>query len=342
MFWGIVLIAFGAGFLLNRLGIITMDIGEMIATFWPVFVILFGLQGLILQRSSGSWWNLFVIAIGVYFLGRNLGLISMRPGEFFTLMGPVAIILAGLYMITRGVRPTKKEQETTNGWKPVEPPPPPPSSPPPSWEPPNPYGPDPGAGPVAGPGMNSGIPAGVPGTSEGAMPDGAMPGAAGGRPPGGDVPPPPNEAHRRKGRKSFGHKCDWDHHHNGTYEQNHSRFIGDTYIGHDHWELRPMNVSHFIGDTVLDLTRAHIPVGETKIYVASFIGDVKVFLPNDPAVGIQVTSSCLIGNVTVLDRKEDGFFNQVTMETPAYHDVPKKIILVVSAFIGEVRVLKVG
>ena len=341
MFWGIVLIAFGTGFLLNRLGIITMDIGEMAATFWPVFVILFGLQGLILQRRSGSWWNLFVIAIGVYFLGRNLGLVSMDPGEFFTLMGPVAIILAGLYMITRGTRSGKKHQETPNGWKTVEPPPPPPSSPPPSWEPPNPYGPGPDPG--AGPGMNAGISSGVTGASAGAMPGGsagAIPGA--GRPPGGEVPPPPGEAHRRKGWKSFGHKCEWNHGHDGTYGHNHSRFIGDTYIGHDHWELRPMNVSHFIGDTVLDLTKAHIPVGETKIHVSSFIGDVKVFLPGDPSVGVRVTSSCLIGSVTVMGRNEGGFFNQMTVETPGYHDVPKKIALVVSAFIGDVRVTRVG
>jgi len=386
MFWGIVLIAFGTGFLLNRLGIITMEIGEMIGRFWPVFLILFGLQGLLLQRRSGSWWNLLLIVIGIYFLGRNLGLVFISPGEFFTLLLPLGIIVAGLYMIARGMR-SKQEPPPPNGWKTVEPPPPSHMSPPPSWEPPNPYG----SGPGTGPGVNPGAPAGTapggpegavrggqagggpggpgsaapggsgygpggptgamfggsagagPGASMGAVhgtPSGAMPGAAGR--PGGEVPPPPGEAPGRRGWRPFGPWSDCNRPHEGPYEQEHSRFIGDTYIGHDHWELRPMNVSHFIGDTVLDLTKAHIPVGETKIHVSSFIGDVKVFLPNDPSVGVRVTSSCLIGSVTVLGRNEGGFFNQMTVETPGYHDVPKKIALVVSAFIGDVRVTKVG
>jgi len=376
MFWGIVLIAFGAGFLLNRLGIISMDIGEMIGAFWPVFVILFGLQGLLLQRRSGSWWNLLLIVVGFYFLGLNLGLVHISPGEFFTLLFPVGIIVAGLCMITRGTRSSKREPPPPNGWKTVEPPPQPHMAPPPSWEPPNPYGPEPGGSPGVNPGATAGT---APGGPEGAMPGGqagvgpggmagagpggpmgTMPGGPGmpmgaahgapsgtaGRPGGtaaGEAPPPPGDAPGRRGWRSFGHRSEWNRPHDGPYEQEHSRFIGDTYIGgNDYWELRPMNVSHFIGDTVLDLTKAHIPVGETKIYVSSFIGDVKVFLPGDPSVGVQVTSSCLIGSVTVLGRNEGGFFNQMTVETPGYHDVSKKIVLVVSAFIGEVRVTRVG
>jgi len=381
MFWGIVLIAFGAGFLLNRLGIINMDLGEMIGAFWPVFVIMFGLQGLLLQRRSGSWWNLLLIVIGIYFLMFNLGLVFMSPGEFMTLLIPVGIIVAGLCMITRGTRSPKREPPPPNGWKTVEPPSPPHMSPPPSWEPPNPYGSEPGRGPGVNPNgsagtaphgpegaMRGGQAGGGPGGPAdagsggpmGAMPGGpgiggpgmsmgAMPGApsgaaeqAGGN-AGGEVPPPPGDAPGRRGWRPFGPGSEWNRpHDDGPYEQEHSRFIGDTYIGNDYWELRPMNVSHFIGDTVLDLTKAHIPVGETKIHVSSFIGDVKVFLPGDPSVGVQVTSSCLIGSVTVMGRNEGGFFNQMTVETPGYHDVPKKIALVVSAFIGDVRVTRVG
>ncbi len=124
--------------------------------------------------------------------------------------------------------------------------------------------------------------------------------------------------------------------------QNRSGFIGDVYLGHDYWELKPMNISHFIGDTVLDLTKAQIPAGETRVHISSFIGDVKVFLPNDFEVGIHVVSSAFIGDVAVLDHKEGGIFKNMNIETPFYQDTDKKVTLVVSTFIGDVRVTKVG
>ncbi len=106
--------------------------------------------------------------------------------------------------------------------------------------------------------------------------------------------------------------------------------------------LSRWNISHFIGDTVLDLTKAQIPAGETRVHISSFIGDVKVFLPNDFEVGIHVVSSAFIGDVAVLDHKEGGIFKNMNIETPFYQDTDKKVTLVVSTFIGDVRVTKVG
>ncbi|QKS48733.1 cell wall-active antibiotics response protein (plasmid) [Paenibacillus cellulosilyticus] len=124
--------------------------------------------------------------------------------------------------------------------------------------------------------------------------------------------------------------------------QNRSGFIGDIHIGHDHWELKPLNISHFIGDTVIDLTKAHIPFGETRITISSFIGDVKIYLPNDYEVGIHVVSSAFIGDARVLDMRDSRLFRSMDVETPAYKDTDKKIKLVCSTFIGDVRVTKVG
>ncbi|CAM4268944.1 cell wall-active antibiotics response protein LiaF [Paenibacillus alkaliterrae] len=124
--------------------------------------------------------------------------------------------------------------------------------------------------------------------------------------------------------------------------QTRSGFIGDIHIGHDYWDLKPLNVSHFIGDTVLDLTKAQVAPGETKICISSFIGDVKVYVPNDFEVGVQVVSSAFIGDVKVLGRKEGGMFNNINIQSPLYAESDKKIKLIVSTFIGDVRVTKVG
>ena len=41
-------------------------------------------------------------------------------------------------------------------------------------------------------------------------------------------------------------------------------FIGDVHLGQEAWELKPIQISHFIGDSVIDLTRASIPLGRNN------------------------------------------------------------------------------
>lgn len=135
-------------------------------------------------------------------------------------------------------------------------------------------------------------------------------------------------------------RVEWWNHDPGV--QTRSGFIGDIYLGQDYWELKPMNISHFIGDTVLDLTKAQIPVGETIVNISSFIGDVKVYLPNDYEIGVHVVSSAFVGDVAVLEHKEGGIFKNMNIQTPYFPDTDKKIKLHVSTFIGDVRVTKVG
>ena len=129
---------------------------------------------------------------------------------------------------------------------------------------------------------------------------------------------------------------------NDPTAQTRSGFIGDIHIGHEYWELKPLNISHFIGDTVVDLTKAQIPQGETRICISSFIGDVKIYVPNDYEVGVQVISSAFVGDVKVLGHKEGGFFKNMNIHSPSYMETDKKIKLIVSTFIGDVRVTKVG
>ena len=336
--WGLVVIAVGVVFLLNHLGVVTMSIGEFFSTFWPVFVILFGLQGMLLQTGGVFWWNPLVVLIGVVFLGRNLEWFDWDVGDLMQLLWPVIIILVGLSMIFKGSRRSGRKNANGEQWNPITPPEPPVPPIPPI--PPTPSGPPPA--PPA---------------------DGEPFGRA-------ESPPPPEwkdewkEAKREwkqewkqskrewkesirghyghHGRHNARHSHEHDWHHGWQSRGTHSRFIGDIYFGDDYWELTPMNISHFIGDTTLDLTKAQVPIGETRIQISSFKGDVKVYVPNDLRIGIQVMSSCLIGDVRVLDQKRGGFFNQMSVATPSYQDAEQRVVLVVSSFIGDVRIMKVG
>lgn len=325
--WGLVIVAIGVVFLLNQIGLTSMDIGDLFSLYWPVFIILFGFQGLLLQGGRVVWWNFIVIFIGFYFLGRNLGWFEWGFSDMIRLIGPIAIILFGICMIFQGNRGKssckQKKQQQGEQWNPITPPitrvppvPPGPPPAPPEWDEFERRGSDyqtqPANEPVA------------PKSSVGDSPS--------------------QSANVQYGWKQRHEHKDWwkAHDWHNPNRENHSRFIGDVHLGNEYWELRPMSISHFIGDTTLDLTKAQIPIGETRIYVSSFIGDVKVYVPNDLGVGIQVVSSCLIGDVKVLDQKREGIFNQISVETPSYADTDKRVVLVVSSFIGDVRVTKVG
>ncbi|WP_373229033.1 cell wall-active antibiotics response protein LiaF [Cohnella sp.] len=323
--WGMTIVAVGVIFLLNQMGVITMDIGELFSTFWPIIMIIFGLQGLLMQRAGGFWWNPLVILLGFFFLGRNLNWINWGIGELIHFIWPIALILFGIGMIFQGKRPRKADKlGKSEQWNPINPPiPPMPPGPPPA-----PPELDEFERPV--PNSNANVPPIGPNLSKLPFKD-------------NDQPPKSNSQHNNSWKQRHEHADRWkEHNWSNPNRINHSRFIGDVHLGNDYWELRPMSISHFIGDTTLDLTKAQIPIGETRVYVSSFIGDVKVFVPNDFGVGIQVVSSCLIGDVKVLDQKRGGVFNQMSVETPSYADTDKRVVLVVSSFIGDVRVTKVG
>ncbi|MGO4269963.1 cell wall-active antibiotics response protein LiaF, partial [Paenibacillus sp. TAF58] len=119
-------------------------------------------------------------------------------------------------------------------------------------------------------------------------------------------------------------------------------FIGDVHLGQEAWELKPIQISHFIGDSVIDLTRAAIPLGETTIHVSAFIGDVKIFIPNDIDVEVRVMASSFIGDMKVLDRRESGFLRSVRTQTSQYEEADRKIIVTTSMFIGDITIKKIG
>lgn len=118
-------------------------------------------------------------------------------------------------------------------------------------------------------------------------------------------------------------------HRNGV--EHRSSFIGDIRIGQSYWELKPLSISHFIGDTELDLTKAHIPDGETRVQVSAFIGDVKVYIPDDPEIEVVVRADSFIGDVMLPEAgPRQG------------RDCEKKVVFHISLFIGDVKVKRLS
>lgn len=348
LFTGLIVITVGLFFLLRQLGVSPFEqisIGELFSTFWPCILMYFGAVQLLGGRpqDGSGWWGGVMLLVGFIFLGNNLDWFSWSIGDIVPFLVPIVVIIVGLRMIWRPSKPKSKKppEEEWTSYRPFgneagkEVPPAPPLHP------------DPTA-PVA---------ENAEGGRQGFHTDRPYEAGSGeGHAPG----PEP----RRSSDSYYGHdgnsyngnssgkkkNCGNQGHHEHVEWWNHSDpnvinrsgFIGDIHMGQDYWELKPMNISHFIGDTVLDLTKADIPYGETKIHISSFIGDVKVYVPSDYDLGIQVVSTAFIGDVKVLGQKEGGIFTNVNAKSPRYGESDKKIKLIVSTFIGDTRVIKVG
>lgn len=296
------------------------------------------------SKGSSPIGGFFFLAIGVFFLGRNLDWFDISAGDFFKMFIPVMLIGGGLYVIfkPRGSVP------------PVPPAPPSPPDHFPSGkssldvEPPKP--------------LDStldeqfeqkfGKASGQRDWKDYLQKDEEDDEDETGSYKSGAEARWQEKQERHERRRQERHERharrhgEWHeefHESNNQKEStNRSAFIGDVHMGREHFQLKNTNISQFIGDTVLDLTNAQIAYGETRINISAFIGDIKVYIPNDMDLGISVNSSSFIGDMEVLDQSRSGFMSSVQCKTPYYKEAGKKVRINVSAFIGDIKVKTVG
>ncbi|OAS16924.1 cell wall-active antibiotics response protein LiaF [Paenibacillus oryzisoli] len=345
MIWGLVLVSAGTLFLLNQLGIIQIDIGYLVSTYWPVILIFYGLIGFASQRKyhwGGSIGSLVMCGVGTIFLLKNLEVTDLSIGEMFKFLAPVALILFGLNVI---FKPGKKES--------------------PDW---------PSIKKAKDEARQARREANrarhshhkqqwdsenwnISGDFSGNSKEQLDHTSASNRKQGltdeekevlkeihGTYPKEEDQSEWTEPQpKQHQHKYDgfvrnFD---SGNVLHRHG-FIGDVHLGQEAWELKPVQISHFIGDSVIDLTRASIPRGETTIHVTAFIGDVKIFIPNDMDVEVRVMASSFIGDMKVLDRRESGFLRNIRTQTSHYEEAEHKIVVTTSMFIGDITIKKIG
>ncbi|MNO21350.1 hypothetical protein D3C76_111200 [compost metagenome] len=347
---GLILIGLGAMFLLRQMGYTDFSIGSLFADYWPVILIIIGMQNFLSTNDHGKgssvFWGFFYLALGVFFLGRNLDWFYVSASDFFKMLIPVMLIGGGLYVI----------------FKPREHTPPVPPAPP---APPTFYPPGPGKGSldVEPPKplestldeqfeQKFGKPEGQRDWNEYLHKDEEDEEEDNGRVRSSADSrwqekherherrrQERQERHARRHGEWHGEFGDADDSKETTHR---SAFIGDVHMGKDHFQLKNTNISQFIGDTVLDLTNAQIPYGETKINISAFVGDIKVYVPEDMNLGVKVNSSSFIGDMQVLEQSRSGFMSSVQCKTPYYKEAGKKVRINVSAFIGDIKIKTVG
>ncbi|KAB3533819.1 cell wall-active antibiotics response protein [Alkaliphilus pronyensis] len=98
--FGVFIIFLGVVFLLNNLNVTDFDLSSIISTYWPIILVLLGLDFLSNRDSKGEFLSgAIIIFLGIVFLGRNTNLFYIDLSFFWRLFWPTIIILAGVSLL---------------------------------------------------------------------------------------------------------------------------------------------------------------------------------------------------------------------------------------------------
>lgn len=98
---GGVLIVLGIIVLLNNFAVTEIDLGNIVRTYWPLLLLLWGAN--ILAARGRSRGNLIsggvLLVVGLVLLGRNMGFLDFDMADFWKIFWPVVLILAGISLV---------------------------------------------------------------------------------------------------------------------------------------------------------------------------------------------------------------------------------------------------
>lgn len=94
LFFPLLLITIGILFLLTNTGVISGSIWDILLRYWPVLLIMMGLDGLL--KGDGLVGAIFILALGVVFLLSNLGMLALNIWEVILRLWPLLLVAIGL------------------------------------------------------------------------------------------------------------------------------------------------------------------------------------------------------------------------------------------------------
>jgi hypothetical protein len=121
----------------------------------------------------------------------------------------------------------------------------------------------------------------------------------------------------------------------GPTSEGGAHFVGDIIRGGE-WTVKNEEFYMFVGNVRLDMTRAQFPSGETTIYLNAFVADIDVSVPSDIAVSLLSTS--FVADAELAGQHVERFLSGVQMTTPDYATAERKLHLVTTCFVGDVKV----
>ncbi len=116
--------------------------------------------------------------------------------------------------------------------------------------------------------------------------------------------------------------------------------VGEVRVGDTEWDLKDMETGLGAGQFRLDLTRARIPSGESRIKIKVGVGQAEVLVPVGLAVTVQAEVGA--GSINIFGEKAEGLGRQSTHVTPDYAAAEKKVRIDISLMVGEALVCRAG
>jgi len=93
-FFPMLLIAIGVFLFLTNTGVVEGSAWSLFSTYWPVLIILMGLDGYI--KQEGWVWPTFLLGLGTLLLLGNLNLLPISAGQMLLRFWPILLVALGL------------------------------------------------------------------------------------------------------------------------------------------------------------------------------------------------------------------------------------------------------
>jgi hypothetical protein len=103
---GVAILLAGLAFTLDNFGVVDAD---QFVDFWPLIFVAIGIAKLTTASRTGGWLSSAIwILVGGWWTLYNLAVVDFHPIDFW----PVFLIIAGLFLVQRALRPGRREEST--------------------------------------------------------------------------------------------------------------------------------------------------------------------------------------------------------------------------------------
>lgn len=115
-----------------------------------------------------------------------------------------------------------------------------------------------------------------------------------------------------------------------------NKLFGNKKYGDHVYELEDVNIQTGFGDTIIDLSMTMLPPGETVVMIRGLVGNMQILVPYD--VEVSINHSMLLGKISVLEEREEGFNKNFTFQSKEYRTATRKVKIFTSVVIGDLEV----
>lgn len=120
-----------------------------------------------------------------------------------------------------------------------------------------------------------------------------------------------------------------------------SQFAGEIRYGDSPWVLEPMRIHNTFGEIRVNLGTATIADGETPIDISVFAGEIRVNVPADLPVLVEVSVSA--GEIRLFEQYKSGMtLHDLRHVDPGFAEAGRRVVIRIRVNLGAVRVTRVN